>query len=96
MPDLPSAGANAASMRVRSCNRASFLSLAAQSDGTTHSVRPLDAAAAGHARAMGAAEVAAYARRAGEGQRALAAAAAKTRITQALARAHLRRGSHLF
>ena len=57
-----------------------------QNRGPLHSVRALDAAVAAHARTMGAVEVASYTRRAGEGQRALAAASPEGRFARALAR----------
>jgi hypothetical protein len=57
-----------------------------QIDAAPVSVRALDAAVARNVRAMGAREVAAYTRRAEEGQRAVAAAASNARLTQALAR----------
>ena len=57
-----------------------------QIDAAPVSVRALNAAVAGNVRAMGPREVAAYTRRAEEGQRAVAAAASNARLTQALAR----------
>ena len=62
------------------------MSVLPQIDAAPVNVRALDAAVAGNVRAMGAREIAAYTRRAEEGQRAVAAAAANARLTQALAR----------
>ncbi len=63
-----------------------FTAYLLQSDGRPHGVRALDAAVAAHARGMGATEVASYTRRAGEGQRAVAAASPEGRLARALAR----------